>query len=319
MRSGQHSNPYNLEYNRDNLPVLQNQTLYSLYTTDLDISQEAIDNILSLPRENLIGDLEILLYDAIVRGEELTIESIGENESCFPIHAIFLLTELKAEESLPVILEFLKIDEEQLDYYLGDYLTELIWECLHILGGSQKERLYTFITDEDIYEYSRIQASVAISQRALHFPEEREEIIEWYRKLLVHFHQQATPPHPSFLGLIVTDVLDIEGYSLYEEVRNLYIDGLVSPGVVGPWSKVEGYFLKPRNDKYDPVLKLRSIHERYTYFSEERYIHQKPHQDFRLNPTSNPNTFVRPSAKVGRNEPCPCGSGKKYKKCCLEG
>jgi tetratricopeptide (TPR) repeat protein len=22
-------------------------------------------------------------------------------------------------------------------------------------------------------------------------------------------------------------------------------------------------------------------------------------------------------AKIGRNEPCPCGSGKKYKKCCL--
>ena len=24
------------------------------------------------------------------------------------------------------------------------------------------------------------------------------------------------------------------------------------------------------------------------------------------------------SAKVGRNDPCPCGSGKKYKKCCSE-
>jgi preprotein translocase subunit SecA len=22
-------------------------------------------------------------------------------------------------------------------------------------------------------------------------------------------------------------------------------------------------------------------------------------------------------AKVGRNDPCPCGSGKKYKKCCM--
>lgn len=22
--------------------------------------------------------------------------------------------------------------------------------------------------------------------------------------------------------------------------------------------------------------------------------------------------------KIGRNEPCPCGSGQKYKKCCLE-
>ena len=26
---------------------------------------------------------------------------------------------------------------------------------------------------------------------------------------------------------------------------------------------------------------------------------------------------VRVEKKVGRNDPCPCGSGKKYKKCCL--
>jgi len=28
-------------------------------------------------------------------------------------------------------------------------------------------------------------------------------------------------------------------------------------------------------------------------------------------------TYVREEPKVGRNDPCPCGSGKKYKKCCL--
>jgi preprotein translocase subunit SecA len=28
-----------------------------------------------------------------------------------------------------------------------------------------------------------------------------------------------------------------------------------------------------------------------------------------------PETFVRGERKVGRNEPCPCGSGKKYKHC----
>lgn len=27
--------------------------------------------------------------------------------------------------------------------------------------------------------------------------------------------------------------------------------------------------------------------------------------------------YVRPEPKVGRNDPCPCGSGKKYKKCCM--
>ena len=25
---------------------------------------------------------------------------------------------------------------------------------------------------------------------------------------------------------------------------------------------------------------------------------------------------VRTTPKIGRNDPCPCGSGKKYKKCC---
>ena len=29
-----------------------------------------------------------------------------------------------------------------------------------------------------------------------------------------------------------------------------------------------------------------------------------------------PETSVHQGPKVGRNDPCPCGSGKKYKKCC---
>jgi len=28
-----------------------------------------------------------------------------------------------------------------------------------------------------------------------------------------------------------------------------------------------------------------------------------------------PETVVREGRKIGRNEPCPCGSGKKYKQC----
>ena len=32
-------------------------------------------------------------------------------------------------------------------------------------------------------------------------------------------------------------------------------------------------------------------------------------------PEKDENTFVRQDKKVGRNEPCPCGSGKKYKQC----
>ncbi|GAJ19710.1 unnamed protein product, partial [marine sediment metagenome] len=31
---------------------------------------------------------------------------------------------------------------------------------------------------------------------------------------------------------------------------------------------------------------------------------------------SRPQPATVGSKKIGRNDPCPCGSGKKYKKCC---
>ena len=33
--------------------------------------------------------------------------------------------------------------------------------------------------------------------------------------------------------------------------------------------------------------------------------------------TGKPKPVVRAGSKLGRNDPCPCGSGKKYKKCCM--
>ena len=44
----------------------------------------------------------------------------------------------------------------------------------------------------------------------------------------------------------------------------------------------------------------------HQYFRERRQVSASAH-------TSSQRGNV---AKVGRNEPCPCGSGKKYKKCC---
>ena len=42
-------------------------------------------------------------------------------------------------------------------------------------------------------------------------------------------------------------------------------------------------------------------------------------RDFWLPYRKAASTFRRESEKVGRNDPCPCGSGKKFKKCCGSG
>jgi len=43
--------------------------------------------------------------------------------------------------------------------------------------------------------------------------------------------------------------------------------------------------------------------------------HQASAQRMRMNLEPEPVAVRRDGRKVGRNDPCPCGSGKKYKKC----
>jgi len=50
----------------------------------------------------------------------------------------------------------------------------------------------------------------------------------------------------------------------------------------------------------------------YRYFEPHRRSWAEAHDD-RVEP------IRRPGPKVGRNDPCPCGSGRKYKNCCGSG
>jgi hypothetical protein len=57
--------------------------------------------------------------------------------------------------------------------------------------------------------------------------------------------------------------------------------------------------------------------EKYTYLFESHHKRLKSlYRLYKKRHDVNPAT-VHVSRKVGRNDPCPCGSGKKYKKCCL--
>jgi len=58
------------------------------------------------------------------------------------------------------------------------------------------------------------------------------------------------------------------------------------------------------------ALLALSIPRIYDYFALDRAVPAERH--------SKSGTFERPARKIGRNEPCPCGSGKKFKKCCSD-
>lgn len=58
----------------------------------------------------------------------------------------------------------------------------------------------------------------------------------------------------------------------------------------------------------------------YAYWLQQRGGGATPEFHPSLLPAiaANDEPFIRDTPKVGRNDPCPCGSGKKYKKCCAQ-
>jgi preprotein translocase subunit SecA len=60
------------------------------------------------------------------------------------------------------------------------------------------------------------------------------------------------------------------------------------------------------------VEPVNLVNVRYQHADYEEALAEGAHAEAEA-PKAQP--FVRQGQKVGRNEPCPCGSGKKYKQC----
>jgi preprotein translocase subunit SecA len=82
-----------------------------------------------------------------------------------------------------------------------------------------------------------------------------------------------------------------EGFSLFEELMDRIREETLST-----LSRIQ--LIRKRPEEEMPLRQKRAM--------------QLSHGD----DVSAPTTVRREGQKIGRNAPCPCGSGKKYKKCC---
>jgi len=67
--------------------------------------------------------------------------------------------------------------------------------------------------------------------------------------------------------------------------------------------------------EHHEVSKFRKTNERWYFVDGDSHAHEEGqgHHQHNHEPQA---PVVRESPKVGRNDPCSCGSGKKFKKCC---
>lgn len=140
--------------------------------------------------------------------------------------------------------------------------------------------------------------------------EEESEICLTAGSMLLYF------PRPQYRQLL-EDLADLQaGFDIHfdrQSIRQAYDGQYFSP----EWER----FNDPL-EFYEPdAIAKRQLRWRAADIREEKRLSLRDEQGFlvdsRYEPFVLPETYVRPEPKIGRNDPCPCGSGKKYKKCCL--
>lgn len=339
------------------VPKLTNPLLLELYCNSLRINHGLIEKILCLPHKSILQDLEIILRNCLNNHLEWTQMPPDSRITEHPIHALFLIAEIGDEDSLALLLEVLSWPEEVLDFWFNDFLTEDFWKILIKVVGNNTDELLTFILKPDIDFYARSVISQMMAQLALLQPERRPEIIEWFRKLLNEINtypeflnNKDEVPADLYLG----DLDEIKAVELEQEMittHTLYLSELDQmfhglPKMIKYLHRKEK-LRKPRDPFpdiytiynqtllywhfYSSQLDLEEIElirnrelypmqeeedgdEAYDEDDDESFYDEWEEEDFQNDFAQSP---IFGNKEPGRNEPCPCGSGKKYKKCCM--
>jgi hypothetical protein len=314
------TNPYNRKLRKETKSEFTLKEIDWLYENDLRINKEKLKAILGLPYKNLVSDLKLVLKDAIYRYEyfrDLADKHKKWPDSLlsFPVHAVYLLGELKAGEALNDVLETFRQGEEFIEFWYGDFMTDGFWEPLYYLANKQLDVLKQFILSPGVWTYARSEIAACVQQIAFHQPERKSEVIQWFREVFRFMAGASLNDNiidSDFLGLAIWDALEIREPSLLPEMKELIDLGYVSTGICGEYKDIE-------RDMKTPVSvhekkELLNIFDRYNQVITTWEGYKEEEEDL----TVEKEEPYHAPFKTGRNDPCPCGSGKKFKKCCFE-
>lgn len=316
------------------LPDFKHKIVEELFEYNMTISQDTLKTILELPREEIVPDLIMVIDFAIVNSSLYYRSDKSDKDGSktnFPLHAMYLLAEMREEKALEIILKFLSQKEKYLDYWLGDFLTEEIWKILLLTGNRKLPDLAKVVTDYKFYEYVRFAASQAMAQTTIYYPEKRDEAFSLFQDILNKYLQREIPEDlfsDEVLGSVITDLTEIKAFEFINLIKDCFDKKIVDEFYTGPFKDVENEF-KNKNIREYPIGDIfntyNTIITKWSSYidsdDDDSDMNNINDDDYDYNPgniISSGEQFIRENPKIGRNDPCPCGSGKKYKKCCLD-
>ncbi|NKB70910.1 MAG: hypothetical protein GKR89_27890 [Candidatus Latescibacteria bacterium] len=204
------------------------------------------------------------------------------------IHAWRALGQLRAVEAIkPLLSQLYRIDDED-----DDWIGEEFPDVFSLIGPPAIPSLSSYL-NTGYGLFAKVCVAGCIQQIGNKYPDARQQCIEILTGRLGNFAKND----PTLNGFLISNLVDLKAVDSLDTVRSAYKSERVDPSILGDIEDVE-IELGVRDSRSSPPPEFEWI------FDGD-------------NRAPDNTTIIRAETKIGRNEPCPCGSGKKFKKCCL--
>ena len=278
---------------------------------------------------------------AVARKEEITpellrvLEEIADPEGArrravedgymTHLYAMYLLAQFREPRAHPLVLKIGMLPSDLLDTLLGDFVTEAFGNVLASTCGGDIAGIQSLIENADADEWVRGGALGALVTLVAAGVKSREEVAGYFGEL---FRGKLTDTNDIVWSDLVVYTTDLYATEFLGEIEKAYENGLVDPEIIN-LEDVHRDFAKGKEWALEQLA--RNSHRKfiddtveeygrwYCFHRDENDLASQRREKMEIpgpvwDDISVP--YRRDSPKVGRNEPCPCGSGRKYKKCC---
>jgi len=244
-----------------------------------------------------------------------------------PLFFIFhLLGEWRETSAYRPLARLLRCPPADLDAIFGYGLVETSHRVMAAVFDGDPQPIFGIILDPQADEFVRSRMCEALAMVTLHGAADREVVARFLRDGFAHIRPQAEcyvwygwQSAIAMLGLqdlrsIVKTTFKRRFISprwlRYEHFEEYLQRGIMHPGEPRFAASHEytlfGDTIEELSEWYCFTEAYRLEQERLRQWAEDEVLPEMPIQP-----------HVNPYRTVGRNDPCPCGSGKKFKKCCL--
>ncbi len=283
----------------------------------LKVPHDALDLI----RTNWPEAEPILLKEIETKLEETTKES---RDALF-LYSIYLCAEMRSRDAFPLYLRLCRLHDPVLQHVLGDILTDAMQDMLSRSCYDRIGEIKELIEDNSLDEFARCSALDSLENLALDGEIPLEELAEY----CIYLMREGIERKPSNLwNAIVCTAADIHADKALPFIEKAYERGLADPQSQA-LEEILDVFKKPADEVLEKTRKwhieFTSTEKKMHFFvcqwdeNEKHYLEYNEDNDELLKILNLvPGYGIFSSGKkIGRNSPCPCGSGKKYKRCCI--